>query len=217
VDFAAVLRSWSVKAELTKVDLLPKLRFDFPTGIVLVSCFAEGYGKPNLIAVGAISHACINPPMLGVAIGHMRYTYKIISYSDGFVVNVPSRNQIEMVDYCGSVSGKRIDKFKACNLTPFPSSKISSPGILEFPLNIECAIRKSLNLGSHSFYFGEIVAVHCDEWILDKKGKIDKGKLQPMCAFLNSYWTLGEPVLKFGGAKKSFSDEYMPNQEKIGR
>ena len=193
-----------MRSKLAKVDLLPKLRFDFPTGIVVVSCLAKGQDRPNLIAIGAVSHACINPPMLGIAIGHMRYTHKVISHSDGFVVNVPSRNQVEIVDYCGSVSGRKVDKFKACGLTLFPSSKVSSPGILEFPINIECAIHKSVDLGSHNFYLGEIVAFHCDESILDKRGKIDKEKLQPMCAFLNSYWTLAEPILKFGSVKESF-------------
>lgn len=189
--------------ELVKVDLPPRLRFDFPTAIVVVSCSATEKGRPNLIAVGAISHACIDPPMLGIAIGHTRYTYQVISRADGFAVNVPSRDQAKIVDYCGSVSGRKIDKFKACNLTPLPSTKISSPGILEFPLNIECGMRKSVKLGSHSFYFGEIVAVHCDESILNDRGKIDKSKLQPMCAFLESYWCLGEPVLRFGAAKKT--------------
>jgi len=191
--------------ELVKVDLSPRLRFDFPTAIVLVSCSAKENGRPNLIAIGAISHACIDPPMLGIAIGHTRYSYQVISRADGFVVNVPSRDQAKIVDYCGSVSGRKVDKFKACNLTPLPSTKISSPGILEFPLNIECAVRKSVELGSHCFYFGEIVAVHCDESILNDRGKIDKDKLRPMCAFLERYWSLGKPVLRFGAAKKPSS------------
>ncbi len=186
-----------------KVDLPARLRFDFPTGIVVVSCAVRKGDKPNLIAVGAVSHACIEPPMLGIAIGHSRYTYQIVSHSDGFVVNVPSKDQAEIADYCGSVSGREIDKFEGCGLTPFPSTRISSPGIFEFPLNIECAIRKSVELGSHTFFFGEIVAVHCDESILDERGKISKEKLQPMCAFLDSYWNLAEPILKFGSAKKN--------------
>jgi len=193
---------WDVRSKLSKVDLPPELRFDFPTGIAVVSCAVGRNSKPNLITVGAISHACIEPPMLGVAIGHMRYSYRIISRSDGFVVNISSKDQVELVDYCGNVSGQGIDKFEACGLTPLPSAKISSPGILEFPLNIECAIRKSVNLGSHSFFFGEIVAVHCDESILDDEGKISKEKLQPMSAFLDSYWSLGDPLLKFGTIEK---------------
>jgi len=59
----------------------------------------------------------------------------------------------------------------------------------------------NVNLGSHRFSFGEIVAVQCDESILDDKGKSDKDKLQPMCAFLSSYWSLGEPILEHGATR----------------
>lgn len=185
---------------MVKVDLPARLRMDFPIPIVVISCSA-GKDEPNLITLGAVSGASHEPPMWGIAIGHTRYSYQIISRSDGFVINVPSKTQAELVDYCGTVSGKIVDKFKACNLTPLPSTKISSPAILEFPLNIECATRKSVDLGSHSFFFGEIMAVHCDESILNDKGTIDKQKLQPMCAFLNSYWSLGDSLLEFGRSR----------------
>lgn len=186
---------------MVKVELPPRLRFDFPTGIVVVSCSSGTKGRPNLIAVGAVSHACIEPPMLGIAVGHSRYSYELIRRSDGFVVNCPSEDQVGIADYCGSVSGREVDKFSACGLTPLPSTRISSPGILEFPLNIECAIRREVMLGSHSFFFSEIVAVHCDESILDNEGKIDKRKFRPMSAFLNSYWSLGDPIIEFGSVQ----------------
>ena len=187
---------------MVKVELPPRLRFDFPTRIVVVSCSADTTGRPNLIAVGAVAHACKEPPMLGIAIGRSRYSYEVISRSDGFVVNCPSEDQVEILDYCGSVSGRDVDKFRACNLASLPSTRIASPGIIEFPLNIECAIRKSVDLGSHSFFFGEIVAVHCDESILDSEGGIDKSKFRPMSAFLNSYWRLGDPIIKFGSTNR---------------
>ncbi len=74
-----------------RVGLPARLRFDFPTAMVVVSCAVGKDDKPNLIAVDAISHACIKPPMFEIAIGHTRYSYQIISRSDGFVVNVPSQ------------------------------------------------------------------------------------------------------------------------------
>ncbi len=182
-----------------KVSLPPKLEFHFPCPIVLVTC--GDIKRNNIIAIGAISHACIDPPMLGIAIGHTRHSYKIMAASDGFVVNVPRGNQVKIVDFCGNVSGKNLDKFAACKLTAARSQKVSAPQILEFPVNIECAMRERLNLGSHDFFFGEIVAIHVDESILDKSGKIDKTKLDPMTAFKESYWSLGEPLLSFGSTK----------------
>jgi flavin reductase (DIM6/NTAB) family NADH-FMN oxidoreductase RutF len=186
---------------MNKIDLPPKLRFDFPTAIVVISCAARDGGPPNLMTAGAVTHACIEPPMLGVAVSHQRHTYQVISRADGFVVNVPSRDQAEIVDYCGSVSGRDVDKFRACGLTPQPSTRIASPGIAEFPINIECAMRTSVVLGSHTFYFGEIVAVHCAASVANEAGGIDRDRLQPLTAFLDSYWTIGEPVLKFGAMR----------------
>ncbi|MGQ9514437.1 MAG: flavin reductase family protein [Thermoproteota archaeon] len=182
-----------------KVNFPARLEFHFPCPIVLVTC--GNLSRSNIIAVGAVSHACIDPPMLGVAIGHSRYTYRMMVSSEGFVVNVPRRDQVKIVDYCGKVSGKNTDKFASCNLTAAKSQKVSAPQILEFPINIECIMRKRVELGSHDFFFGEIAAVHVDESILDEDGKIDKSKLDPMTAFGDSYWSLGEVVCQFGSAE----------------
>jgi flavin reductase (DIM6/NTAB) family NADH-FMN oxidoreductase RutF len=68
-------------------------------------------------------------------------------------------------------------------------------------------MRTSVVLGSHTFYFGEIVAVHCATSVakprtsLNEAGGIDRDRLQPLTAFLDSYWTIGEPVLKFGAMR----------------
>ena len=182
---------------MDKVELPAKLRFDFPTPIGVISCCAGLGQPPSLLTVGAISHACGDPPMLGVAVGHTRYTHSIISCADGFVFNVPSCDQVGIVDYCGSVSGRDIDKFKAAGLTPLPSARVSSPGIAEFPINIECAIRHAAPLGSHTFYFGEIVTIHCARSVLTPDGTLDVDKLAPMTAFLDSYWDIGRPLMQF--------------------
>jgi len=179
-----------------KISFPPQLEFHFPCPIVLVTCGDQL--KANIIAIGAVSHACIDPPMLGIAIGHSRYSYEIMQASDGFVVNVPRKGHARIVDYCGSVSGRDVDKFRACGLTATKSSKVSAPHILEFPINIECALRKRIGLGSHDFFFGEILAVHVDESVLDEEGKIDKSKLDPMTSFKDSYWSVGEAVGEFG-------------------
>jgi flavin reductase (DIM6/NTAB) family NADH-FMN oxidoreductase RutF len=181
---------------MAKVEFPAQLEFHFPCPIALVTC--GDWKRGNIIAVGAISHACIDPPMLGIAIGHNRHSYGVMLASDGFVANIPRRDQASIVDYCGSVSGREVDKFTACKITVVKSSKVSAPQILEFPINIECAIRKRIDLGSHDFFFGEIVAVHVDESVLSDDGKIDKRKLDPMTTFRESYWSLGEAIGEFG-------------------
>jgi flavin reductase (DIM6/NTAB) family NADH-FMN oxidoreductase RutF len=122
--------------------------------------------------------------------------------ADSFVVNIPRADQATIVDYCGSVSGLDVDKYDKLGLSVLQSSKVFSPGIMEFPVNIECVKRRSVELGSHTYYFGEIVAVRCDESVVEG-GRIVGSSLDPMCTFLRQYWRLGEPVIGINSTSKA--------------
>lgn len=182
---------------MLKVDLPVQTPMILPGPIVLISCQRDGC-KPNLITIGVISAAGAVPAMMGFAVGHSRHSCKIISQGEDFVINVPSVDLVDIVDYCGGISGRKINKFEACGLTPVPSAKVISPCVGEFPLNIECIKRESVDVGSHDFIFGEIVAIHCDKSIIDGRKKIDKGKLRPMCLYLLRYWEVGKPIIHVG-------------------
>jgi hypothetical protein len=65
----------------------------------------------------------------------------------------------------------------------------------------------SVGLGSHTYFFGQIVAVRCSVEVLTADGRIDPDRLQPMAGFLDSYWSLGDPVLMFGAASTLAANE----------
>lgn len=56
-----------------------------------------------------------------------------------------------MTDYCGVVSGSRVDKSAVFET---PSGKLKAPLISDFPINIECELRHTLELGSHNLHVG---------------------------------------------------------------
>ena len=87
-----------------------------------------------------------------------------------FVVNIPRAAQVEVVDYCGSVSGRDDDKCKELGLTRSPARNVSAPLIAECPVNLECVVRHQLALGAHDLFIAEIVAVHYDEDVVDSRG-----------------------------------------------
>lgn len=164
--------------------------------VALISCI-DAEGKPNIITIGAIGFACPKPPILGIAVTPKRYSHHLIKESGEFVVNIASVDQLNVAEYCGSTSGKDTDKFKDAKLTPEPSSRLKTPLIKECPINIECKVRDIAHLGSHDYFFGEIVAVHIEEDIMDKEGNIEAKKLNPLIAFWPGkreelYWSLGE-------------------------
>jgi flavin reductase (DIM6/NTAB) family NADH-FMN oxidoreductase RutF len=161
-----------------------------PLPAVLVTCGQAGLNL-NIITIAWCGVACSVPPMLTIAVRENRYSFEIIKNSGEFVVNVTGADILEHVDFCGVNSGRDIDKFKATGLTPLPATKVKPPLIKECPINLECQVRRTVELGSHHLFIGEIVATHIDEDKLDEKGRPIIDKIQPIvyCPDARQYWT----------------------------
>jgi flavin reductase (DIM6/NTAB) family NADH-FMN oxidoreductase RutF len=147
--------------------------------VVLVSCIDKD-GKPNIIPLGWVGGVCSDPPQVSIALRPSRYSHQMIEQTGEFVVNIPEEGMVEIVDGTGFCSGRNVDKFKEFNLTPLQSSKVKPPLIKECPVNLECKLRHSLNLGSHTLFIGEIVAVQVEEEYWKEDGEIDYMALRPL-------------------------------------
>src|SRR3712207_9457853 len=66
--------------------------------------------KVNVFTVGWIGVACTHPPMISVAIRPERLSYKYIKENGEFVVNLPSRDLVKAVDFCGRSEERRVGK-----------------------------------------------------------------------------------------------------------
>ncbi len=161
----------------------------YPVPAVLVSCGVE---RPNIITLAWAGTVCSAPPMVGIAVRPNRYSHALIRDQGQFVVNLPTADQVEVVDYCGTVSGRDEDKFAHCHLTASPSSQVAVPLIAECPLHLECAVRQIIPLGSHDLFLGEVVAIQVDDSILNDAGKVDWERAKLLCYVAQRYYAVGE-------------------------
>jgi len=161
-----------------------------PLPATLVTC-GEYDNNPNIITISWVGIVCSEPPMLSIAVRENRYSFDLIKQSGEFVVNMTGGELIMQTDYCGNNSGRDYDKFKKTGLTPEPAEKVKSPLIKESPINLECQVRETLNLGSHHLFIAEIVATHVDEAVLDANGRLDVKKIDPLiyCTNARQYWS----------------------------
>lgn len=180
---------------MAKLQIEPR-PFLFPIPAVMVSC-ALPEQKPNIITIAWVGTVCSEPPMVSISIQPRRYSHSIVWQSREFVVNIPSADQVEAVDYCGLVSGRDEDKFTNCGLTPLPGEKVAAPLIKECPVNLECKVKHILNLGSHDLFIGEIVSIHHDESVMER-GRINLEKVNPLAFAPGQYWDLNSLVAKQG-------------------
>jgi len=169
------------------------------TPVVLVTCQDEG-AKPNIITLAWVGVANSDPPMISIAIRPQRHSHGIIKRTGEFVANLPTTGILREMDFCGVVSGSKLDKFSTTKLTPTSAEKVKAPLIKECPVNLECRVKQVLPLGSHDLFLGEVVAAHMDTEIQDKKGRMDIAKARPFafCAGATEYWSLGERIGGYG-------------------
>lgn len=167
----------------------------YPVPAVVVSC---GLEHPNLITLAWVGTVCSEPPAVSIAVRPERFSHKLLVEAGEFVVNLPLANQVNIVDYCGSVSGRDVDKWAACDLTPAPARKINTPLIAEFPAALECRVTQQLALGAHDLFIGEVLAVQVDEAVLNERGQLDSELAQPLAYAGGYYYELGERLGRHG-------------------
>ncbi len=168
----------------------------YPMPALLVGANVDD--EPNFMTVAWSGIANGTPPMITVGIRHNRFTYKGIRQNLTFSVNVPSSDMVRETDYCGIISGSKVNKVKVCQFKVFYGKLENAPLIERCPVNLECKVVHILDLGSHSLVVGRIEETHISESCLTD-GKPDVNKINPLIYVTSPashYQVLGEVVAK---------------------
>ena len=174
----------------------------YPSPAGLVTSASED-GRPNIITLGEIFNISISDPViLGIAIAKPRYSHELISATRQYVVNLPTARMVEIVDRCGSVSGRDVNKFTEFPLTPVAADKVTPPLIAECPMNIECRVIGIQEIGDHDLFLGEVLAEHVAEEAVDEQGNIRVDVLDPLRYMHSEYWSCGSRLGRHGFSNK---------------
>ena len=168
----------------------------YPLPPVMVSCGTME--RSNIITAAWTGTVNSEPPMVYVSVRPERHSYAMIKDSGEFVINLTTERLARAADLCGVKSGRDVQKFRLCRLTPAPASAVSAPVIAESPVNIECRVRQRLALGSHDMFLATVVAVDVDESLLDAKGVLRMERAGLVAYVHGSYRSLGRELGKFG-------------------
>jgi len=145
-------------------------------GLLLVSSDADG--NPNVMTIGWAQLGIVwGKPIMSVFVRPSRFTYDRVDTTGDFTVNVPPAGMADVVQYCGTVSGRDEDKFVTRDLTVVPAKQVASSVIEECVLHYECSVVHKNDLDPstlapgiarsaypdgdfHRVFFGEVVAVY---------------------------------------------------------
>ena len=147
---------------MKEVPIAEAWKKKYPEQIVFVISFNQN-GPANIMCAGWFTPLSSDPPLLGVSLALKRYSRKLITASKEFVIAFPSAEMQREVHFCGTQSGKSVDKFKETNLTALPAQKIKVPLIKECLANFECKLINEVDVGDHVLLIGEILTAHITE------------------------------------------------------
>lgn len=130
-----------------------------PFPLVLVTIPGK---RPNIMTAALVHVFSFEPLLIGIGVAPRRFSYELLQTAKDFVVNIPTKELIDQVLYCGTKSGREVDKFEKTRLTEVAAQEIEAPLIGECPVNFECVLTQSVETGDHVWFIGEVVAVHRD-------------------------------------------------------
>lgn len=185
---------------MAKVDFKPGNML-YPLPVVMVSV-ADAAGNSNIITVAWAGTINSDPPMVSISVRKERHSYPMLMETKEFCVNLTNKELTFATDLCGVKSGSKVNKWKEAGLTPEPCSAIKAPMIKESPVNIECKVIRTEDLGTHTIFYGEVVSVHVDDKYMDEKNSFHFEDCDPIAYSHGKYYTLGECIGKFGYSVK---------------
>jgi flavin reductase (DIM6/NTAB) family NADH-FMN oxidoreductase RutF len=145
-------------------DLSKFVSLTYPKMSVVVTCNKEADTKKvNAITVTWHTPLSMNPPLYGVSIAPSRYSHGLIVKNKEFAINFLGFEHWKKLHYCGTHSGGKEDKIKNAGLNLEDCKYIKTKMLKEAYLSIECKLYKTINLGDHDLFVGEILAAHLDE------------------------------------------------------
>lgn len=170
--------------------------FEYPIPAALVTCGTME--NSNIMTVAWTGIVNTKPPMVYVSIRPERYSYNIIKENMEFVINLTNERLAYATDWCGVKSGEKFDKFKEMHLTKEKAEFVKCPLIKESPVSIECRVVEIKNLGSHTMFLAEVLAIRPDEQYINNNGEFDISKCNLIAYANGGYYSLGQKLGKFG-------------------
>ncbi len=134
----------------------------------------------NIMTIGWASIGFIwGRPIMTVLVRKSRHTFGIMERASEFTVSVPLTEMRKALEFCGTQTGRKVDKLKKCGLEILPGEKVKTP-VLNIPgIHFECRIVYKIPMDPsqlidaykhlypekdyHSIYFGEIVYAYSTE------------------------------------------------------
>lgn len=138
-----------------------------PGPVVLVTTSRKG--RANVMPMSWLTMMEFEPPLVGCVLSGRNHSFAALKSTRECVLNIPTVELLEKVVACGNSSGRDIDKFAACGLTPSAASAVGAPLIDECYASLECRVADTRLMNKYNFFVLEVLKAWVDPSVKDPR------------------------------------------------
>jgi len=139
-------------------DFVPYMMKKLPSPGILLVCGNEET-RENVITLGWLQFGVIwNEPVVSILVRPTRYSFELLKFHNEFTINIMPDEYNDVLQFCGSNSGKYLDKFSETRLKKINSREVKTSSLKDAELTLECK----------TLYKGGIVPDNLSDLVLAK-------------------------------------------------
>ena len=176
----------------------------------------DSMGKANLSPFSFFNAFGVNPstlifsPARSGRTNELKDTYLNVKEVPEVVINMVTYSMVEQINLASSAFPRGVNEFFKSGFTPVPSEKIKPFRVKESPVQFECKVRQVIETGdgpgAANLIICEVLLVHINDKVLDKKGLIDHRKLDLVGRLGADYYVRASGRALFTLAKPASKD-----------
>ncbi len=163
-----------------KKELKGNMKF-MPLPVLMIGTYDEK-GVPNLMNAAWGVQSDYNEVFISLS---SHKTTDNLEKNPYFTVAFATKDTVIASDYFGVETGRKVNKVGKAGFHAVKSEKVNAPVFEEYPVTLECKVTA---FDEHGLW-GEVLGMAVDEEVLNENGRIDWGKVGPICydSSLNKY------------------------------
>jgi len=144
-----------------------------PRPIAWVTSINES-GLINLAPFSFFNAISSDPLLIIISVGtrdddSLKDTAQNILRNKEFVINMVTEELMQAMTISAADFPPQISEIIAADLRVTPSDKVATPRLAESPVNLECRLHTTLDVGSNKLFVGKIVMFHIAEELVGER------------------------------------------------
>src|SRR5271169_6223695 len=131
-----------------------------PGPVVLLTTARKG--RSNVMTMSWHMMVEFEPPLVACVIGNANYSFAALRATGECVIAIPSAKLAPKVVKSGNSSGRDVNKYEACGLTPVAAERVAPPLVADCFANLECRVVNTRMVRRYNLFILEVLKAWID-------------------------------------------------------